>query len=253
VGASLVGRTLMAGLGAPVVGAQTWSPPDSDESATVPLAGGLQVLQPGIFGRLESQGFAVEIADNGDSARTFSRECAVKEGPMFGPARFDRIASGLAAAVTLVMGPTSETWGQGPASVGPASPAPAASGSAATSNVSAALTLVFLGAVVMSVIVVVARYVVTRRKRLEEAAILQARLSDAIDRETPMRGLVITPKARIPAWRGSPLTIEVAGEVPTPELRDTVMRLVRTEASRERPDVIIEDHLFIDPRMHRAS
>lgn len=171
---------------------------------------------------------------------------------MFGPARFDRIASGLAAAVTLVMGPTSETWGQGPASVGPASPAPAAPGSAATSNVSAALTLVFLAAIV-AVIVVVARYVATRRKRLEEAAILQARLSDAIARETPMRGLVITPTARIRVWRGSPLTIEVAGEVPTPELRETVMRLVRTEASRERPDVIIEDHLFIDPQMYRAS
>jgi hypothetical protein len=137
--------------------------------------------------------------------------------------------------------------------VGPANPPPAASGGAATTNGSAALTVAFLAAVVVAAIVVVARYVATRRKRLEEAMILQAQLSDAIARETQLRGLVITPTARVSAWRGSPLTIEVAGEVPTPELRETVMRLVRTEVSRARPDVITEDHLFIVPQMHRAS
>ena len=43
----------------------------------------------------------------------------------------------------------------------------------------AVLSLVFL-AVVATAITVVARYVATRRRRLEEAAILQAQLSDAI-------------------------------------------------------------------------
>src|SRR5712691_1104848 len=171
---------------------------------------------------------------------------------MLRPARFDRIASGVAAAVTLVMGPTSGAWGQGGAPVGPASPPPTGSGSAATANLGAALTVVGLAAIAV-VIGVVAWYLSTRRKRLEEAAILQARLSDAIAREVPLRGLVITPKAQAPAWRGSPVTIWVAGEVPTPELRETVMRIVRTEASSIRPDAITEDHLLIVPQMHRAS
>lgn len=170
---------------------------------------------------------------------------------MLGPMRFDRIAARLAAAVTLVMVLTSRAWGQGPASVGPASPTPAPSGSAATAN--GAMALVFVVVALVVVIVVAAWYVSTRRKRLEEAGILQARLSDVIAREAQFRGLVVVPKARVPAWRGTPVTIEVAGKVPTPELREAVMRIVRTEASRARPDVITEDHLFIVPQMDRAS
>ncbi len=64
---------------------------------------------------------------------------------------------------------------------------------------------------------------------------------------------MITPTARVPRWRASPVTIEVAGEVPTPELRETVMGIVRAEARKLRPDVITVDHLFIVPPMHRAS
>jgi hypothetical protein len=166
---------------------------------------------------------------------------------MLGAKRFDRFATGLAMPVAVLTGSTCGAWAQGPRSVGPTSPSPGASGSTA----STVLTVVFLTAIVIAV-VIVARYVVTRRKRLEEALILQAQLSDAILRENPLHGLVITPKAHVP-WRGSPVTIEVVGEVPTSELRETVMRLVRAEVSRRRLDVLTEDHLFIVPPMHRAS
>jgi anaerobic C4-dicarboxylate transporter len=117
---------------------------------------------------------------------------------------------------------------------------------------STVLIFLFVAAVIVA-IVVVARYVSTKRKRLEEALILQARLSDAILREAPLRDVAVTPRARVAVWRGSPVTIEVAGEVPTPELRDTVLRLVRTELSLVRPDVPAEDHLWIVPPMSRAS
>jgi len=119
---------------------------------------------------------------------------------MLGPARVHRLASRFAAAATLVMAPTSQTWGQGPASVGPTSPPPAASGSATTSAAGAALTIVFLVAIV-AVIVVVAKYVATRRKRFGDAAVLQAQLSDVIARESQFRGLVVTPKARVSRLR----------------------------------------------------
>ncbi len=114
------------------------------------------------------------------------------------------------------------------------------------------LTVVVLAVIVIAIVVVV-RYVATRRKRIEEALIFQSQLTDTIFREAPLHGLVITPTARVPRWRGSPVTIEVAGEVPTPELREEVMRIVRAEAWRLRPDVITVDHLFIVPSMHRAS
>lgn len=167
---------------------------------------------------------------------------------MLGPNRCRQIAFGLATTVTLLTTFSSRAWTQGSTSVGPTNPPPPASGNAA----STLLIFLFLAAVIAA-IVVAARYVTTRRKRLEEALILQARLYDAILREAPLRDVAVTPKARVAVWRGSPVTIEVAGEVPTPELRDTVLRLVRTELSRVRPDVLAEDHLCIVPPMRRAS
>jgi hypothetical protein len=108
------------------------------------------------------------------------------------------------------------------------------------------LTLGFL-AVIVGAAVVVASYVSTRRKRTEEAVILQSQLSDAIAREALLHGLHVTPNARVAGWRSAQITIEVAGEVPTPELRERVMRIVGAEAWKLRPDVQTVDHLFIVP------
>jgi hypothetical protein len=108
------------------------------------------------------------------------------------------------------------------------------------------LTLCFL-AVIVGAAVVVASYVSRRRKRTDEAVILQSQLSDAIAREALFHGLHITPNARVSGWRSSQITIEVAGEVPTPDLRERVMRIVGAEAWKLRPDVQTVDHLFIVP------
>ena len=115
-----------------------------------------------------------------------------------------------------------------------------------------ALGLALLVAIVIAV-VVGARYASRRRKRIEEAVILQSQLSDVVAREPQLHGLVITPRARVSGWRKSQVTVEVSGEVPTPELRETVMRIVGTEAWQRRPDVITLDHLFIVPPVRRPS
>jgi hypothetical protein len=108
------------------------------------------------------------------------------------------------------------------------------------------LTLVIL-AVIVGALVVVASYVSKRRKRTDEAVILQSQLSDTIAREALLQGLHITPNARVSGWRSSQVAIEVAGEVPTPELRERVMRIVSAEVWKLRPDVQTVDHLFIVP------
>jgi hypothetical protein len=92
-----------------------------------------------------------------------------------------------------------------------------------------------------------------RRKRIAGAAILQSHLADALARETLLHGSRITPRARVSGWRGSRVMIEVAGEVPTPELRETAMRVARAEVGRLRPDVMAADFLFIVPPVHRPS
>jgi len=115
-----------------------------------------------------------------------------------------------------------------------------------------ALGLALLVAIVIAV-VVGARYASRRRKRIEEAVILQSQLSDVVAREPQLHGLVITPRARVSGWRKSQVTVEVSGEVPTPELRETVMRIVGAEAWQRRPDVITLDHLFIVPPIRRPA
>ena len=156
-----------------------------------------------------------------------------------------RTASGLATAVLLLMASTERSWSQRPSSVG--SP-PAPSGDA----VSTIATLSFLVLIVIA-IVIVSRYVAARRKRFEDAVILQSRLTDVLAQEVRLSGLQITPKARVSGWRQAHVAIEVAGVLPTPELRETVMRIARAEAQRYRSDVVLEDHLSIVLQARRAS
>jgi hypothetical protein len=157
------------------------------------------------------------------------------------------IAFGLAMAVALLIGSACRSWAQGSGATG--SPSVSAAAGSAASTV---LTLGVLCVLVIA-IVVGARYVAARRRQVEEAVILQSQLSDMVARESQLRGLSITPRARVSGWRRTQVTIEVAGEVPTPELRETVMRIVGAEARRFRPDVITQDHLFIVPPVRRAS
>ena len=108
-------------------------------------------------------------------------------------------------------------------------------------------------AVVVVAIIAVARFVAARQKRTTEVLILQSQLSDAVAREAVLRGLRINPRARVSGWRKSQVTVEVAGEVPTPELREKAMRIVQAEAWRLRSDVNTVDHLFIVPPRQPAS
>jgi len=92
-----------------------------------------------------------------------------------------------------------------------------------------------------------------RNKRESESAQLQAQISDALLRERTLTRLQLVPTVRIPSWSGSPATIDVKGPVPTAEVKDMVLRIVHEEATRVRPDVLIEDHLSIDPTVARVA
>ena len=54
-----------------------------------------------------------------------------------------------------------------------------------------------------------------KRKREGEAVVVQAQLSDAVLRDPALFSLPITPTAHVPLWKGSPVTVEVAGQVPS--------------------------------------
>lgn len=91
-----------------------------------------------------------------------------------------------------------------------------------------------------------------KRKRESETVQLQAQVSDALLREPALAGLPLTPTAHVPMWTGTPATIEVTGQVPTPEVKETALRLVRDEAVRIRSDVKIEDRLSVIPSTRAA-
>ena len=146
----------------------------------------------------------------------------------------------LAALVsTFVVG---EVWAQTPSAPLPTTPpSTAAAPQGSGGFVAAAIVIVAL----LVVIGVMVKLFDLKRKRSAEAVHLQAQISDALLREQNVFRLPITPTAHVPFIKGSPATVEVSGEVPSSEIRDSVIRLVRNEATRIRGDVEVEDRLFV--------
>jgi hypothetical protein len=95
------------------------------------------------------------------------------------------------------------------------------------------------------VIGVVVKLYDLRRKREAEAVHLQAQISDALLRDSLLFGLPVAATAHAPLWSGTPVTIEVTGEVPDAAIRDAVLRIALSEAQRIRPDVEIVDRLQV--------
>src|SRR2546425_7019083 len=108
----------------------------------------------------------------------------------------------------------------------PATPQPAAEGGGAA--IAAVVVVVGL----FMVVGVVVKLFDLKQKRESEGVQLQAQVSDALLREPSLARLRLTPTAHVPLWTGTPATIEMSGQVPTPELKDTVLRIVRDEAVR---------------------
>ena len=109
-----------------------------------------------------------------------------------------------------------------------------------------------IGVVTLIVVVLAAAGVAVRlydlkRKRDDEVMSLQSWVSDALLRDRSLGGLAITAVATGSPWRRSQLGIAIMGTVPTPELRDSVMRVVHQEVSRRHPGVRAEDRLMVDP------
>jgi hypothetical protein len=84
-----------------------------------------------------------------------------------------------------------------------------------------------------------------RRRREGEAVHLQAQISDAFLRDPNLFGLPVAATAHSPLWSGTPVTIDITGEVPDESVRQAVMRIAWSEAQRIRPDVQIEDRMTV--------
>ena len=143
----------------------------------------------------------------------------------------------LVATLSLLLLSAVQAWAQ-------ATPTPSARSTREASPVAMALVILAL----LVIVGVAVKLHDLRRRRESEAVQLQAQISDALMRDQLLYGVPIMATARAPFWRRSPATIEIAGQVPSPQARETALRIVRAEASRIRPDVQIEDRLAVVPR-----
>jgi hypothetical protein len=92
------------------------------------------------------------------------------------------------------------------------------------------IVLVAAVAVVL-IIVALGRVHELRDKRAAEAIAVQGEIADALLRDPALLGLPLTPTARVPLWRGSPVTVKVAGKVPSRELRTVALRAAERGAA----------------------
>jgi hypothetical protein len=153
----------------------------------------------------------------------------------------DRVAGLLALAAVAA---PAVAWAQ----AAPVTPPPSAA--AASNGISAIALLAVLGGLIAIVAAGVKMYDL-KRKREADAEYLQAQGSDALLRESSLFGAPVTPTVHVPFWSGTPATIDVTGEVPTPEVRQIALRIIRAEASRLRSDFVIDDRMRVVARPRR--
>jgi len=122
---------------------------------------------------------------------------------------------------------------------------PRASEGATSSSWGGAVSIMVVMLIVILAIAGAAKLYDHKRKREEEAFAAQAYLADAFLREFGTLPVVASVSGSL--WSRSPLVLAVRGTVPTPEVREAIMRLARQELSRQYPFARAEDQLFVDP------
>ncbi len=153
-------------------------------------------------------------------------------------------ATGLATVVTFVRDAAAQAAAP-PPSVAPAPGAAAASGNGgimmALALMAGLLILVGIGVKIWD----------ARRRREAEAVHLQSQISDALLREQDFFGLAITPTVHGGMRRGSAMTVDVTGQAPTESVRDSALRIVRSEIARTGANAEIVDRIDVRPMAER--
>jgi hypothetical protein len=108
-----------------------------------------------------------------------------------------------------------------------------------------ALASLILVAVTVLVLLAIGKAFDFRQRREEERVVLESRIGDALlDHPVFVRSSV-GPNVRIPFWRGSPVTVEMIGEVSSAQLEQSALRIAAQAASRVRSDIALENHMVV--------
>ena len=95
------------------------------------------------------------------------------------------------------------------------------------------LILLVAGACVL-LLALIAKILDLRLRRDGEAIAVRGLMSDALERDPSLFGAPITVvRVRVPLWTGSPVTIRVAGQVSSDQLRKAVLESIRRAAKSD--------------------
>jgi hypothetical protein len=84
------------------------------------------------------------------------------------------------------------------------------------------------------VVGLVAKMLDLRLRRDGEAIAIRGLISDTLDRDPNLFGTSIAiVRVRVPLWTGSPVTIRVAGQVPSDQLRKAVLQSIKRAAKSD--------------------
>jgi hypothetical protein len=156
----------------------------------------------------------------------------------------------ITSALALAAASARTVWAQGV--IGPQASGNASSGATQSGAATTAVVVASLLAVLVALGVLI-KMLDLKRRRESEAVVVQARISDAVLRDARLFSLPITPTAHVPFWKGTPVTVEVAGQVPSDDLRQAAISLIEREASQLGSQVLVESRLGVSPTMARRS
>ena len=95
------------------------------------------------------------------------------------------------------------------------------------------LILLVAGACVL-LLALIAKILDLRIRRDGEAIAVRGLMSDALERDPSLFGAPITVvRVRVPLWTGSPVTIRIAGQVSSDQLRKAVLESIRRAAKSD--------------------
>ena len=111
--------------------------------------------------------------------------------------------------------------------------------------------LLVAGACVL-LLALVAKMLDLRLRRDGEAIAVRGLMSDALERDPSLFGASITVvRVRVPLWTGSPVTIRVAGQVSTVQLRKAALESIRRVAKSDLVVAIrIKSRIYVRPVDH---
>jgi len=115
------------------------------------------------------------------------------------------------------------------------------------------VVIVFSAAALVLIGAVMSKVLELKDRRAAEAIAVQGEIADALNRDPALVTFPMTPTARVPLWRGTPVKVKVVGKVPSRELRKAALLAAERGASDLLVRVRIKSRIVVVKSKSRRS